>query len=70
MIEVNSVCDRKMTLTANLSRLFVQLKQLMVVGIDCYHDTTSGKRSVGALVASLNQSMTRLVSTTEMGICE
>ncbi|XP_026177345.1 piwi-like protein 1 [Mastacembelus armatus] len=40
----------------------IPLKQLMVVGIDCYHDTTAGKRSIGALVASLNQSMTRWFS--------
>lgn len=48
--------------------MFVQLKQLMIVGIDCYHDTAAGKRSIGALVASLNQSMSRLVSVTELGI--
>ncbi|KAM3867907.1 piwi-like protein 1 [Diretmus argenteus] len=40
----------------------IPLKQLMVVGIDCYHDTASGKRSIGALVASLNQGMTRWYS--------
>lgn len=34
----------------------------MIVGIDCYHDIAAGKRSIGALVASLNHSMTRLVS--------
>uniref|UniRef100_A0AAX7TP81 Piwi domain-containing protein n=1 Tax=Astatotilapia calliptera TaxID=8154 RepID=A0AAX7TP81_ASTCA len=38
----------------------IPLKQLMIVGIDCYHDTAAGKRSIGALVASLNQSMSRL----------
>uniref|UniRef100_A0A8B9HVV6 Piwi-like protein 1 n=1 Tax=Astyanax mexicanus TaxID=7994 RepID=A0A8B9HVV6_ASTMX len=32
----------------------IPLKQLMIVGIDCYHDTAAGKRSIGALVASLN----------------
>lgn len=42
----------------------MQLKQLMIVGIDCYHDSTAGKRSIGALVASLNQSMSRFVFTT------
>lgn len=36
-----------------------QLKHLMIVGIDCYHDTAAGKRSIGALVASLNQGMSR-----------
>ncbi|KAL2092497.1 hypothetical protein ACEWY4_012295 [Coilia grayii] len=40
----------------------IPLKQLMVVGIDCYHDTSAGKRSIGALVASLNQSMSRWFS--------
>ncbi|KAL6456409.1 hypothetical protein MHYP_G00349530 [Metynnis hypsauchen] len=44
----------------HLQRL--QLKQLMIVGIDCYHDTAAGKRSIGALVASLNQSMSRWFS--------
>ena len=48
-------------ITDNMSHLFVQLKQLMIVGIDCYHDTAAGKRSIGALVASLNQNMSRLV---------
>ncbi|XP_028269817.1 piwi-like protein 1 [Parambassis ranga] len=40
----------------------IPLKQLMIVGIDCYHDTAAGKRSIGALVASLNQNMTRWFS--------
>ncbi|KAK2837579.1 hypothetical protein Q5P01_014791 [Channa striata] len=40
----------------------IPLKQLMIVGIDCYHDTDSGKRSIGALVASLNQTMSRWFS--------
>ncbi|CAN9513483.1 unnamed protein product [Ophioblennius macclurei] len=40
----------------------IPLKQIMIVGIDCYHDSTSGKRSIGALVASLNQNMTRWFS--------
>ncbi|KAG7489102.1 hypothetical protein JOB18_004908 [Solea senegalensis] len=40
----------------------IPLKQLMIVGIDCYHDIAAGKRSIGALVASLNQSMTRWFS--------
>uniref|UniRef100_A0AAQ4QE31 Piwi like RNA-mediated silencing 1 n=1 Tax=Gasterosteus aculeatus aculeatus TaxID=481459 RepID=A0AAQ4QE31_GASAC len=40
----------------------IPLKQLMIVGIDCYHDTVAGKRSIGALVASLNQGMTRWFS--------
>ncbi|XP_071783920.1 piwi-like protein 1 isoform X6 [Centroberyx gerrardi] len=40
----------------------IPLKQLMIVGIDCYHDSAAGKRSIGALVASLNQGMTRWFS--------
>ncbi|KAM3611283.1 uncharacterized protein V6R79_016094 [Siganus canaliculatus] len=40
----------------------IPLKHLMIVGIDCYHDTTAGKRSIGALVASLNANMTRWFS--------
>ncbi|XP_067087216.1 piwi-like protein 1 isoform X3 [Osmerus mordax] len=40
----------------------IPLKQLMIVGIDCYHDTSAGKRSIGALVASLNQGMSRWFS--------
>uniref|UniRef100_A0A8C6Q612 Piwi-like RNA-mediated gene silencing 1 n=1 Tax=Nothobranchius furzeri TaxID=105023 RepID=A0A8C6Q612_NOTFU len=40
----------------------IPLKQLMIVGIDCYHDTTAGKRSIGALVASLNPTMSRWYS--------
>ncbi|XP_072288512.1 piwi-like protein 1 [Eucyclogobius newberryi] len=41
----------------------IPLKQLMIVGIDCYHDTAAGKRSIGALVASLNQGMSRWYSS-------
>ncbi|KAM8866343.1 piwi-like protein 1 isoform 1-T2 [Synchiropus picturatus] len=40
----------------------IPLKQLMIVGIDCYHDTSTQKRSIGALVASLNPSMSRWYS--------
>ncbi|XP_051508988.1 piwi-like protein 1 [Myxocyprinus asiaticus] len=40
----------------------IPLRQLMIVGIDCYHDTATGKRSIGALVASLNQGMSRWFS--------
>lgn len=58
---MNAACD------GELFALFAQLKHLMVVGIDCYHDTSAGKRSIGALVASLNQGMTRLVSTMVAG---
>ncbi|KAM9475833.1 piwi-like protein 1 [Clarias gariepinus] len=40
----------------------IPLKHLMIVGIDCYHDTAAGKRSIGALVASLNHGMSRWFS--------
>ncbi|XP_047656361.1 piwi-like protein 1 isoform X2 [Tachysurus fulvidraco] len=40
----------------------IPLKHLMIVGIDCYHDTAAGKRSIGALVANLNQGMSRWFS--------
>jgi len=38
------------------------LKDTMVIGYDTYHDTLSKGRSVGAVVASLNDSMTKYVS--------
>ncbi|XP_075032847.1 piwi-like protein 1 [Mixophyes fleayi] len=40
----------------------IPLKELMIVGIDCYHDTLAGKRSIAGFVASLNQGMTRWFS--------
>ncbi|XP_033924233.1 piwi-like protein 1 isoform X2 [Melopsittacus undulatus] len=40
----------------------IPLKEVMVVGIDCYHDTLSGKQSIAGFVASLNQTMTRWFS--------
>ncbi|GAA6087858.1 piwi-like protein 1 isoform X1 [Tachysurus ichikawai] len=40
----------------------IPLKHLMIVGIDCYHDTAAGRRSIGALVANLNQGMSRWFS--------
>uniref|UniRef100_A0A8C5BZH4 Piwi like RNA-mediated silencing 1 n=1 Tax=Gadus morhua TaxID=8049 RepID=A0A8C5BZH4_GADMO len=40
----------------------IPLKQLMIVGIDCYHDIVAGRRSIGALVASLNHGMSRWFS--------
>lgn len=59
--EMLFVTELENTVLISCSHLYVQLKQLMIVGIDCYHDITAGKRSIGALVASLNQSMSRLV---------
>uniref|UniRef100_A0ACB8FYK3 Piwi-like protein 1 n=1 Tax=Sphaerodactylus townsendi TaxID=933632 RepID=A0ACB8FYK3_9SAUR len=40
----------------------IPLKNLMIVGIDCYHDTTSGRRSIAGFVASLNQGISRWYS--------
>ncbi|XP_015273353.1 PREDICTED: piwi-like protein 1 [Gekko japonicus] len=40
----------------------IPLTQLMIVGIDCYHDTTSGRRSIAGFVASLNRGITRWYS--------
>ena len=38
------------------------LRDLMVVGIDCYHDSGTKGRSVGGVVASMNQALTRYYS--------
>jgi len=39
-----------------------QLKNLMVVGVDTYHDSAKKGRSVGGFVASMNQTLTRYYS--------
>jgi len=44
----------------------VPLKGAMVVGFDAYHDSLHQGRSVGALVASLNDTFTKYFSVTEM----
>merc|ERR1719192_275314 len=38
------------------------LKKTMVIGYDTYHDTVNKSKSVGAVVASLNESMTKYIS--------
>merc|ERR1740128_890233 len=43
----------------------IPLKNAMVVGFDVYHDTLQKNKSVGALVASLNQTFTKYHSETE-----
>lgn len=58
----NSLFLEKLQLWNDWFDQCVQLKQLMIVGIDCYHDISAGKRSIGAMVASLNQSMSRFVT--------
>ena len=35
------------------------LKDTMVIGYDTYHDTAKKGRSVGAIVATMNQTLTR-----------
>ncbi|XP_069726924.1 piwi-like protein 1 [Phaenicophaeus curvirostris] len=40
----------------------IPLKQVMIVGIDCYHDTLFGKQSIAGFVANLNQTITRWFS--------
>ena len=39
----------------------IPLKKTMVMGYDTFHDTVDKKKSVGAFVATLNDSFTRLV---------
>ncbi|XP_006768862.1 PREDICTED: piwi-like protein 1 [Myotis davidii] len=45
-----------------LWRVDMPLKLVMIVGIDCYHDTTAGRRSIAGFVASINEGMTRWFS--------
>lgn len=40
----------------------VPVKDLMVIGIDCYHDSSKKGQSVGAFVASFNKNLTRYYS--------
>ncbi|KAK2155427.1 hypothetical protein NP493_2079g00007 [Ridgeia piscesae] len=40
----------------------IPLKNLMVVGIDCYHDSAKKGRSIGAFIASMNSKLTRYYS--------
>merc|ERR1719333_1052156 len=42
------------------------LKDTMVIGYDTYHDTAQKGRSVGAIVASMNQTMTKWMSLANM----
>ena len=38
---------------------FCQMKSLMVIGIDTYHDSASKGRSAGGFIASMNATLTR-----------
>ncbi len=42
----------------------IPLQDTMVVGIDSYHDTLNKKKSIGAIVFTMNKSMTRFKSVT------
>jgi len=43
----------------NVAFPLLQLKKTMVIGIDCYHDSSTKGRSVGGFVASMNQTLTK-----------
>lgn len=40
----------------------IPLEKTMIIGIDCYHDTLQGRRSIAGFVASMNKQMTRWFS--------
>ena len=42
------------------------MKDTMVIGYDTYHDTAKKGRSVGAIVATMNQSLTKYMSLANM----
>lgn len=42
--------------------LSVPLKDLMVMGYDSFHDTANARKSVGAIVSTTNDKLTRFVS--------
>merc|ERR1719322_1072755 len=44
----------------------IPLKNTMVIGYDTYHDTVAKNKSVGALVASLNATFTRFISSANL----
>ena len=53
---------RYLVLYSSSCLLLLQLKNLMVVGVDTYHDSAKKGRSVGAFVASMNKTLTRYYS--------
>ncbi|XP_035226356.1 piwi-like protein Ago3 [Stegodyphus dumicola] len=53
-------------LGGELWSIHIPLDNLMVCGLDTYHDMTRGRRSVLAFVASINQNRTRWYSMTTM----
>ena len=55
-----------LALPPSLPLSFHQLKKLMVVGIDSYHDSATRGRSVGGFIASTNQTLNRFVSAAHL----
>ncbi|XP_062995532.1 piwi-like protein 2 [Elgaria multicarinata webbii] len=49
-------------LGGELWSVYIPLKQLMVIGMDVYHDPSRGKRSVVGFVASINHTLTKWYS--------
>ena len=43
----------------------MQVKGMMIIGLDTYHDSANKNQSVGAMVASLNKEATRYYCKTE-----
>ena len=48
-------------------QLHIPAKDVMVVGYDAYHDTVNKNKSVGAVVSSINQAITRQERWTKIG---
>ena len=46
--------------------LFLPVQDTMVIGYDTYHDTAKKGRSVGAIVATMNQTLTKYMSLANM----
>ena len=45
----------------SLHVISLQLQRTMVIGVDCYHDSSTKGRSVGGFVASVNKTLTKYV---------
>ncbi|XP_072341649.1 piwi-like protein 2 [Scyliorhinus torazame] len=66
-IRMRSICQKILLqinckLGGELWGVDIPLKQLMVIGMDVYHDPVRGKQSVVGFVASINTSMTKWFS--------
>ena len=46
----------------------IPLKRLMVIGIDCYHDSQNKGKSIAGFVASMNQSLTKYVCVVQLEV--